>query len=184
MWSPGRYQTPLCYRLRFFSSRLPQSENGYSRKDSWPIVWLTAPLDFHSFMHVKRLKWWQLCRNVYKKKLGFVGKQKLEKAVNQEIQNIFLSVELLNDIGVWMQIFIMTAMVNHGLSLTFTAVLLSLLREVWSRRLTERLESGNLRRHFGIGSRVNVNVYCKELGFTEKPLATTHVNVYWFNERI
>ena len=139
MWSPGRYQTPLCYRLRFFSSRLPQSEIGYSRKGSWPIVWLTAPLDFHSFMHVKRLKWWRLCRNIYKKKLGFFWKQKLEKAVNQEIQNIFWVLNPLNDIGVWMLIFIMNAMVNHGLSLTFTAVLLSLLREVWNRRLTEKL---------------------------------------------
>ena len=44
--------------------------------------------------------------------------------------------------------------------------------------LVRDLESGNLRRYFGTGSRVNVNVYCKELGFTEKPLATTHVNVY------
>lgn len=26
-----------------------------------------CPLGFHSFMHVKRLKWWRLCRNVYKK---------------------------------------------------------------------------------------------------------------------
>lgn len=33
----------------------------------------------------------------FKKKLGFFRKQKLEKAVNQEIQNIFLSVELLNE---------------------------------------------------------------------------------------
>ena len=49
-----------------------------------------CPLGFHSFMHVKRLKWWRLCRNVYKKKLGFFWKQKLEKAVNQEIQNVFL----------------------------------------------------------------------------------------------
>ena len=26
-----------------------------------------CPLGFHSFMHVKRLKWWRLCRNVLKK---------------------------------------------------------------------------------------------------------------------
>ena len=188
MWSPGRYQTPLCYRLRFFSSRLPQSKIGYSRKDSWPIDWLTAPLDFHSFMHVKRLKWWRLCRNVYKKKLGFFWKQKLEKAVNQEIQNIFLSVEpfkwnwsmnanLYYDCNgeSW------TILDFHS-SITFSSE--RGLKQAINRKINRDLESGNLRRHFGTGSRVNVNVYCKELGFTEKPLATTHVNVYWFNERI
>lgn len=52
---------------------------------------------------------------------------------------IIFKLNPLNDIGVWMQIFIMTAMVNHGLSLTFTAVLLSPQREVWNRLLTERL---------------------------------------------
>ena len=52
------------------------------------------------------------------------------------------------------------------------------LKQAINRKINRDLESGNLRRHFGTGSRVNVNVYCKELGFTEKPLATTHVNVY------
>ena len=52
------------------------------------------------------------------------------------------------------------------------------LKQAITRKINRDLESGNLRRHFGTGSRVNVNVYCKELGFTEKPLATTHVNVY------
>ncbi len=52
------------------------------------------------------------------------------------------------------------------------------LKQAINRKISRDLESGNLRRHFGTGSRVNVNVYCKELGFTDKPLATTHVNVY------
>lgn len=52
------------------------------------------------------------------------------------------------------------------------------LKQAINRKISRDLESGNLRRYFGIGSRVNVNVYCKELGFIEKPLATTHVNVY------
>lgn len=81
-----------------------------------------------------------------------------------------------------MQIFIMTAMVNHGLSQIFTAVLPFStereLKQAINRKINRDLESGNLRRHFGTGSRVNVNVYCKELGFTDKPLATTHLNVY------
>ena len=139
MWSPLRHQTPLCYRLRSFSSRLPQSEIGYSRKDSWPIVWLTAPLDFHSFMHVKRLKWWRLCRNVFKKSSDSSENKSLKRQWIRKSRIFFWVLNPLNDIGVWMQIFIMTAMVNHGLSLTFTAVLLSLLREVWNRRLIERL---------------------------------------------
>ena len=52
------------------------------------------------------------------------------------------------------------------------------LKQAINRKIHREWESGNLRRHFGTGSRGNVNVYCKELGFTEKPLATTHVNVY------
>ena len=52
------------------------------------------------------------------------------------------------------------------------------LKQAINRKINRDLERGNLRRHFGTGFRVNVNVYCKELGFTEKPLATTHVNVY------
>ena len=52
------------------------------------------------------------------------------------------------------------------------------LKQAINRKINRDLECGNLRRHFGTGSRVNVNVYWKELGFTEKPLATTHVNVY------
>ena len=50
------------------------------------------------------------------------------------------------------------------------------LKQAINRKISRDLESGNLRRYFGTGTRVNV--YCKELGFTEKPLATTHVNVY------
>lgn len=77
-----------------------------------------------------------------------------------------------------MQIFIMNAMVNHGLSQIITFSSERGLKQAINRKINRDLECGNLRRHFGTGSRVNVNVYCKELGFTEKPLATTHVNVY------
>ena len=52
------------------------------------------------------------------------------------------------------------------------------LKQAINRKINRDLASGHLRRHFGTGSRANVNVYCKELGFIEKPLATTHVNVY------
>ena len=52
------------------------------------------------------------------------------------------------------------------------------LKQAINRKISRDLENGNLRRFFGTGARVNVNVYCKELGFTEKPLATTRVNVY------
>ena len=52
------------------------------------------------------------------------------------------------------------------------------LKQAINRKISRDLESGNLRRYFGTGSRVNVNVYCKELVFTDKPLATTQVNVY------
>ena len=52
------------------------------------------------------------------------------------------------------------------------------LKQAINRKISRDLENGNLRRFFGTGARVNVNVYCKELGFTKKPLATTRVNVY------
>ena len=52
------------------------------------------------------------------------------------------------------------------------------LKQAISRKISKDLENGNLRRYFGAGSKVNVEVYCNEIGFTDKPLATTSVNVY------
>lgn len=52
------------------------------------------------------------------------------------------------------------------------------LKQAINRKINKDLDKGNLRRFFGSGARVNVNVYCKELGFTDKPLATTKVSVY------
>lgn len=52
------------------------------------------------------------------------------------------------------------------------------LKQAINRKIRKDLENGNLRRFFGSGSSVNVNVYCKELGFTDKPLATSNVRVY------
>ena len=50
-----RYQTPhFCYLQRIFSSSLPQSEIGYSRKDSLQIVGCSDFLSLPSFKHVKR----------------------------------------------------------------------------------------------------------------------------------
>ena len=50
-----RYQTPhFCYLQRIFSSSLPQSEIGYSWKDSLLIVWCSDFLSLPSFKHVKR----------------------------------------------------------------------------------------------------------------------------------
>ena len=46
------------------------------------------------------------------------------------------------------------------------------LKQAINRKINRDLESGNLRRHFGTGSRVNVNVYCKELG-----LQTSHLQL-------
>ena len=52
------------------------------------------------------------------------------------------------------------------------------LKQAIRRKISKDLENGNLRRYFGAGSKVNVEVYCKEIGFTDKPLATTSVSVY------
>nr|WP_295402901.1 hypothetical protein [uncultured Prevotella sp.] len=52
------------------------------------------------------------------------------------------------------------------------------MKQAINRKIHKDLENGNLRRFFDSGSRVNVNVYCKELGFTDKPLATSNVRVY------
>lgn len=52
------------------------------------------------------------------------------------------------------------------------------LKQAITRKISKDLEHGNLRRYFGTGAKVDVEVYCKELGFLDKPLATTRVNVY------
>lgn len=52
------------------------------------------------------------------------------------------------------------------------------LKQSIRRKINKDMENGNLRRFFGIGAKVSVNVFCKELGFVDKPLATTCVNVY------
>ena len=151
MWSPGRYQTPLCYRLRFFSSRLPQSEIGYSGKDSWPIVWLTAPLDFHSFMHVKRLKWWRLCRNVFKKSSDSSENKSLKRLWIRKSRIFFvepfkwywsMNANLYYDCSgeSW------TILDFHS-SITFSSE--RGLKQAINRKINRDLESGNLRRHFG-----------------------------------
>lgn len=53
------------------------------------------------------------------------------------------------------------------------------LKQAINRKIKKDLDNGNLRRHFGTDVKVNVTVYCKELGFTDKPLATTSVNVLY-----
>ena len=70
--SPGRHQTPV--------DALPIGEDFLQQtsairdwvfyKKSLPIVWLTALLGYHLPKHVKRLRWWRLCRNDSKKNLG------------------------------------------------------------------------------------------------------------------
>ena len=70
--SPGRHQTPV--------DALPIGEDFLQQtsairdwvfyKKSLPIVWLTALLGCHLLKHVKRLRWWRLCRNDSKKNLG------------------------------------------------------------------------------------------------------------------
>ena len=70
--SPGRHQTPV--------DALPIGEDFLQQtsairdwvfyKNSLPIVWLTALLGCHLLKHVKRLRWWRLCRNDSKKNLG------------------------------------------------------------------------------------------------------------------
>ena len=47
------------------------------------------------------------------------------------------------------------------------------LKQAINRKINRDLESGNLRRHFGTGSRVNVNVYCKAVSYTHLTLPTT-----------
>ena len=69
---PGRHQTPV--------DALPIGEDFLQQtsairdwvfyKNSLPIVWLTALLGCHLLKHVKRLRWWRLCRNDSKKNLG------------------------------------------------------------------------------------------------------------------
>lgn len=51
------------------------------------------------------------------------------------------------------------------------------LKQSITRKIRRDLENGNLIRFFGFGSRVNVTVYCNELGFIDKPLATTTVQL-------
>ena len=46
-----------------------------------------------------------------------------------------------------------------------------------NNKIRKDLENGNLRRFFGSGIKVNVNVYCKQL-IKEQPIATTSVLVY------
>ena len=51
-----------------------------------------CPLGFHSFMHVKRLKWWRLCRNVYKKKARILLKTKAWKGSESGNPECFLEI--------------------------------------------------------------------------------------------
>ena len=70
--SPGRHQTPVD-ALPIGEDFLQQTSairDGVFYKKSLPIVWLTALLGCHLLKHVKRLRWWRLCRNDSKKKLG------------------------------------------------------------------------------------------------------------------
>lgn len=52
------------------------------------------------------------------------------------------------------------------------------LKQSIRRKINKDIENGNLRRFFGTGAKVSVSVFCKELGFIDKPLATTRVSVY------
>lgn len=77
-----RYQTPhFCYLQRIFSSSLPQSEIGYSWKDSLLIVWCSDFLSLPSFKHVKRQSD-DGYAGMTLKKLGFYDSKSLKKAVN------------------------------------------------------------------------------------------------------
>ena len=50
------------------------------------------------------------------------------------------------------------------------------LKQSIRRKINKDIENGNLRRFFGMGAKVSVNVFCKELGFISHLLQ--HVLVY------
>ena len=142
------------------------------------VFWLLEP----PFLNARKKAIWWRDDGMIKKISDRKELQNLKKAMNPRIQNNIqvepfkwywsMNANLYYDCNgeSW------TILDFHS-SITFSTE--RGLKQAINRKISRDLESGNLRRHFGTGSRVNVNVYCKELGFTDKPLATAHVNVYW-----
>lgn len=103
------------YSAKTFLESLPQmSYIWVFQKTFYRIVWCSDSWEAPSLYARKKAIWWR--------DDGMIKKYRIErnfKTLKRQWileYRIIFTLNPLNDIGVWMQIFIMTAMVNHGLS--------------------------------------------------------------------